>query len=153
MGDKHWETCLCISSTFPTSLCRTVLACLALSHPTATQVLVRGIPELADMGWCDGITVQSASVIGGWPCAKCRSVMFAEIQGMGFSYESTALEQHSTDKCPHYSHSGQDKCLRYLRVDPWYIEENIYLYCLLSHSAVLCQVYHNWIKYASPWHL
>lgn len=42
--------------------------------------------------------MQSVLVIRGWPCAKCRSMMFAGVQAVGFSDESMALEQHSTDE-------------------------------------------------------
>lgn len=99
----------------------------------------------------------SAKCLCNWRLALCqvqvRDVRRDSRHGILVWEYSIGAALHRWDKCPHYSHSGQDKCLRYLRVDPWYIEENIYLYCLLSHSAVLCQVYHNWIKYASPWHL
>lgn len=83
--------------------------------------------------------MQSACLIRGWPGAEGRPVMYALIQGAGFPDGSAAVLR-GWDKCSHYSHSGQHKCLHYSHVGPLYIEENMYLYCLLSHSAALYQV-------------
>lgn len=88
---------MCILNTFPPSLPRTLLACFALSHPTAIQALVHRIPEQADMLWCCGITMQNACTIRSWLVAKCRSMMFVQIQGVGFPDGSAVVEQHSMD--------------------------------------------------------